>query len=579
MGRTIPRRELARPKSSRPKVKADVEAEVPAVNPQVEGGLKVSVKEGEIRNVIGSTGSIKLDWEAPLPEAGDRGWELLLEASSHQFKQDSQEDVIQSLKFLATNSGQLLPFGLNNSLGGGGELIYECACTRYAPFSAADCEVDFKPELLLTDAGALAGCEHYIAITYCWQQLAATEDSDIRLQSPAGYRITTASGVRDNKAPATVIHRAISYAAAHGYRLIWIDQECIEQDDSAEKERTIQAMHRIYRQAEQTVALLTNPILDQGHLDIFDSLGRADGHKAFITELWGDKNKRLFESFDFYKRGVELTEIIAADLWYSRAWTLQESLISGGPLHLLMPYLPSLQKPEWLGSIDSQLTISESFISTCLKQAFFANLESQANRTLLDRTYDDLCTRASRTKDILLAWIPEYKMTQDIKERPELARLSALDVCGLLFDRGILEPSDLIAIIGNLCQYKIRLNTHSIRKANLSFSICALTLSFLNGDMSLFLGLDFCTLSPTIPWRVADALSTSSLMVGIETSQRGSEDTCSARSPICRIHPPILTSSGPVLSGTLWDCELNLDFTDIRDLFMERWNNEGATYR
>jgi len=154
--------------------------------------------------------------------------------------------------------------------------------------------------------------------------------------------------------------------------------------------------------------------------------------------------------------------------------------------------------------------MSESFIDTCMAHSFFNLFKTQAEKNPVEN--GDLWARAARTKDIILLPIPEYKMNRNVLKRPEFSRLLALDACGLLNDRGIMEPSDLIAILGNLCQYKIRLNTWTIRQAGLSFSVCALALSLLNGDMSLFLGLEHTPRVSGQAWYFGVTLSVATLM-------------------------------------------------------------------
>jgi hypothetical protein len=63
-----------------------------------------------------------------------------------------------------------------------------------------------------------------------------------------------------NKAPKKVLDRAIAFAEFHNIHLIWIDQECIDQDDRTVKECGIQSMDLVYEQASHAVALLTTPI-------------------------------------------------------------------------------------------------------------------------------------------------------------------------------------------------------------------------------------------------------------------------------------------------------------------------------
>ena len=437
---------------------------------------------------------LKIDWTSPLPEANTEFWKIICEASSHQYLPEDQTNVLTNLKFLTpiANLGIIEIDSCNEHA----KRSSDCACAGYVPFTQADYEAKEGPGLRLTSPGALAGCKHFVAISYCWQQLEAMDGSSVNPQAPSRYMIHTPSGIRNCRAPATLIHRAIRYAANNDFRLIWIDQECIDQDVPSEKEESIQAMHLIYRQSQQTVAVLTNMVETQRHLDAFDSIGIVEGHKAFIRTWWDDNTKEHKpKPLSFFESGIELTEILAADPWYTRAWTLQECLVAGGPLYMLIPCLPNLAKPQWLGSITEEILLSEAFFDICLPHSFFNLLESQ-NVPELEEGKRPLQSRGLQTKRTLLTMVADYKMNGYVKELPELARLSALHACELMLYRGISEPSDLVAILGNLCQYNVRLDTRGIKRAGLSFSICALALSLLNGDMSLYLGLDLATTWP-----------------------------------------------------------------------------------
>jgi len=69
------------------------------------------------------------------------------------------------------------------------------------------------------------------------------EGERFKFNTSAGYRIKSGSGYRDARTPSNVLYRAIEYAAAQGFRLIWVDQDCIGQEDIEKKEQSIQAMH------------------------------------------------------------------------------------------------------------------------------------------------------------------------------------------------------------------------------------------------------------------------------------------------------------------------------------------------
>ena len=204
------------------------------------------------------------DWVAPFHTLSKPRelWTTLCDIASHQYPQPSSETIIRNLQFL-TPSPSRAP-ALDGALDNTGDPFSDCFCTTLSSFSVADYSNQEKHDLLLADEGAMAGCIHYVALSYCWKQSGALGDAGFMFNSSPGYQIRTKDGlIRDARAPANVFSRAIMYAAAQGFRLIWIDQECIDQDDGAKMEESIQAMHLTYRRAQQTVALLNNPIVDQ----------------------------------------------------------------------------------------------------------------------------------------------------------------------------------------------------------------------------------------------------------------------------------------------------------------------------
>jgi hypothetical protein len=102
----------------------------------------------------------------------------------------------------------------------------------------------------------------YIAVSYCWQT-PDTDQSDQSVDDPlihAAVRVVQNGDVRPARARPEIIHRAMRYAISVGVNRIWIDQECIDQDDPVDKEHGIQSMDLVYQYAYQTVALLDRDV-------------------------------------------------------------------------------------------------------------------------------------------------------------------------------------------------------------------------------------------------------------------------------------------------------------------------------
>jgi hypothetical protein len=68
----------------------------------------------------------------------------------------------------------------------------------------------------------------------------------------------TKNGLRKGRAPRNAVDRAMKYAAESCIRLIWIDQECLEQDNRTDKENGIQSMDLVYSRSLYPLGLLNS---------------------------------------------------------------------------------------------------------------------------------------------------------------------------------------------------------------------------------------------------------------------------------------------------------------------------------
>ena len=94
----------------------------------------------------------------------------------------------------------------------------------------------------------------YIAVSYCWQTKEDHYGGDSLVHN-AVHVLQNGRG-RPSRARPEIISRAMQYAISVGVNRIWIDQECIDQDDPVDKEHGIQSMDLVYQHAYRTVALL-----------------------------------------------------------------------------------------------------------------------------------------------------------------------------------------------------------------------------------------------------------------------------------------------------------------------------------
>ena len=216
-------------------------------------------------------------------------------------------------------------------------------CLDYPYFNSPNPQQPTVTALRLTQPGEVKGCDHYIAVSYCWRQPKTQNVSDTPDdQAYTVYtKITdTTRDSRPSRAPKTILDRAIAYASFYGIRFIWIDQECIEQDNRLDQEVGIQSMDLVYERSAAPVGILQTFLGSQWQLDTLWSL---------------HENKDL--DYDQTKRAIQLLEHISGDPWFSRAWILQESTSAGDCIDLLIRYDSSLSIPESWETVSGEIEL------------------------------------------------------------------------------------------------------------------------------------------------------------------------------------------------------------------------------
>ncbi|CAN9454006.1 unnamed protein product [Alternaria alternata] len=135
-------------------------------------------------------------------------------------------------------------------------------------------------EYALTLPGELPLGQEYISVSYTWahsQEIDASKPiSDYRIKD----RATPDAPFRSINCPTMVFHRAWYFARARGIPYVWIDQECIYQDNTEDKERHLQIMDKIYEKSKRTVAILSKEVPDT-MLSALSQLLFNDSHKLY----------------------------------------------------------------------------------------------------------------------------------------------------------------------------------------------------------------------------------------------------------------------------------------------------------
>ncbi|CAI6267911.1 unnamed protein product [Periconia digitata] len=341
---------------------------------------------------------------------------------------------------------------------------------------------------------SLIRCRHFVAVSYCWS------DADSSTQD--AYNVIDENGKhRRIRATGSVIDRVVNFARENGYRMIWIDQECIDQDDPEVKALAVQAIDLVYLEAHASIGLLRAQ-LQQKHLNALaitfenicdTSFKKRRGITGFKGPCVLDPNT-LLEAISF----------IANDKWNTRAWVLQEAFVSSGNMMLLFPQKTDSRSAGWTMICHemslSELVIRLDVIVDCIKCSLRYVVPKLwkhiADAEKPKRTQSTQKGGAQSSSDLRTTL---KRITLFHPERPARASIAQFTVNGnrrqmtcsaaaaltYLRLRDCYDKADKLAITANMCGYPLRLNTVELGQRQKSLGTCLIALSLCNGDTSL----------------------------------------------------------------------------------------------
>ncbi|EPE35266.1 hypothetical protein GLAREA_10963 [Glarea lozoyensis ATCC 20868] len=373
----------------------------------------------------------------------------ILEFSQFAIPHHRDPGFLNSLHFLATyRPGETTPPAENEHSNG-----EHCPCKTASRFSHSDSQT-----LRLAKTQE---CTHYLAVSYCWHRGEATrENPDDK------FRIRTAEGKeRYARAPTDILKRAIEYAIQYDISYIWIDQDCIEQSDRDGKVAGIQSLDLVYRRAVYSVGLLRHTLNSQRHIDAL--MGIREAQQAFATP------DAILPYVD-WEAVRELLEHLAGNEWFTRSWILQEHALAKD-MRLCVKYGLDLKVPAILQvGLDQVEIIPKDFELATIGHQYVAEAKlDQLSFERLIQAADSINPR------------PVCQPLGTFEGKEERFGTNASKALWYLRKRKNTRVSDRITIIGNLCDYAIRLDARKMDLDGHSFSIAVLTLALLNGDFSL----------------------------------------------------------------------------------------------
>ncbi|KAI2619382.1 hypothetical protein GGS26DRAFT_330424 [Hypomontagnella submonticulosa] len=309
------------------------------------------------------------------------------------------------------------------------------------------------------------GGRDYVAVSYTWEP--SKEEEEAGYETTGRYLVEprkTGKSALPSEVRDVVWDRVLNYADHVGCENIWIDRECVNQDNKAEKEAAIQSMHLVYNLSRWPIALLTRVITTAEELDLLADL------------MCGEVSPEDEEAV------LNLLDDITSNLWWTRAWTFQEDHKASTRMMLLIPHTRDLEKrKQAIEGLNGEPLLGDVEGEICIKSMNFRRKATEFCLSYRKRAEDkDICDKilkAAAQYNILLG---NECLLSGVRS---VSRSMSPTILSDILSRGIKEESDRLAIMANCCTYGTRLDSNCLKADGSSLSLSILALYLLNGEI------------------------------------------------------------------------------------------------
>lgn len=319
----------------------------------------------------------------------------------------------------------------------------------------------------------------YLALSYVWKNSAHEGKVQHSWQVRGrGCDEGSTCRVRDS-----VLDRVVRYMQSRGVYHLWVDKECIDSENTRERQQALQCMDLVYCASEEPLAVLSVPIRTRIELAMLQSL-LNDQLVAMVDDrgtLMSLQIKDHHEEEQIY-RVLDLLHRMTSDDWWSRAWCFQEEYRATKDMKLLIPHYLGTDVPddtEIFGDLtgSGELTISSSTFRQQTTRFILAYVTTaKTHGKMYDR---GTCLQIlGRAGDYAL--LSQYGHILDLEAK---GKSTSTLVLNDLQHKNYTVPSDMLNIAANCNVYYRTMNTGLIDNYKASMSIAMLTMWFLNGEI------------------------------------------------------------------------------------------------
>jgi hypothetical protein len=307
----------------------------------------------------------------------------------------------------------------------------------------------------------------FVAVSWT-RQPSAREDS-----SPGRYSVMSPRRVKSGRTVEqrdmlnlrnSVLDRTVKYLKAHDIDIFWIDKACIDQANPIKQVEAIHSMDLVYKNATQSVGLLSSPIYASTGAQLLTCL---DGDLSFEDGA-GDFHFCHDIRAETIPKMIHILEDLVGDTWWGRAWIYQEEYLSSLRMDLLIPVKSGVRVPERYGVIAGEFCVQATRFREQATIFLLACFATEWER------YHVSCAA-------MLSKIGNYSIT--LKRTNGGLKPMSATIFADIKRQGVENAWNTLAITANRCAYRTRLNVQSLVDEGRSLSLCLLAQFLLNGEI------------------------------------------------------------------------------------------------
>jgi hypothetical protein len=315
--------------------------------------------------------------------------------------------------------------------------------------------------------------QNYVAVSYSCDHMPDYESDD-----SGGYDIkqhTSDQSPKPNKTRRLVIQRALRYANQVESPSIWVDQDCVDQEDPIKKRDAMDSMDLVYSRSEFPVGLMATVLNTEEEISALQSL--LDG------ELASEEDFAILDDHQMIVQTMELLERFSKDRFWGRAWIYQEEYVAGTSMNILIRHKPELEqvKREKFKVLDKNRNEVQNVHIE--EEVCFSAAEFRKKATIFLLALQEGPFQALQEKSkTLLGFFDRYNV---LYRHTAYAYRKAMSskVIADIHKRGIGKKYDRFPIVANSCDYATRFHAEEMTGSPYSVNLCILAMFILNGEI------------------------------------------------------------------------------------------------